>query len=155
MLKHFIESGQQGVTTCVVSKQRWLVATLVSLAFLAACGAKSAEGVREDEIEAFENEMMFGDPPDWVREMDSSADPELEAEYREGEQDGYFVGSDAGLLAGQEGEDCDDMDAHELSDPKLGYDAGKTDGYSEGYAEACAKGFDEFSAEQTQQEEDQ
>ena len=155
MLRHFIESGQQGVTPCVVSKQRWLVATLVSLAFLAACGAKSAEGVRQDKIDAFENELILGGPPDRVRDTDRSADPALEAEYREGEQDGYFVGSDAGLLAGRAGEDCDDMDVHELSDPKLGYDAGKTDGYSEGYAEACARGYDEFSAEQTQQEEDQ
>lgn len=155
MRTFFIAGGWQEKNFRPVLRHRGFVAIVMSFALVAACNAKTAEGVRQEKIDAFENELILGGPPDRVRDTDGPADPALEAEYREGEQDGYLVGSDAGLLAGRAGEDCDDMDVHELSDPELGYDAGKTYGYSEGYAEACAEGYEEFLAEQTQQEEDQ
>ncbi len=150
-----IGCGRQEKSLRPVSSCRWFVATVMSFALVAACNAKTAEGVRQDNIDAFEMELILGGPPERVRAKDRPANATLEAEYLEGEQDGYFVGSYNGLLAGRSGENCEDMNGHELIDSVLGYDAGKTNGYSDGYAEACAEGYEEFLSEQSQQEEDQ
>lgn len=161
IMRHLALSNYLLVPMTRVSKRllfsgcQWITAIGMSFVLLAACG-KTAEGIRQEKIEAFENELILGAPPDRIRDTDGLGDNATgEAEYEDGEQDGYLLGSNDGYMAGSEGEDCDSTIVPDRIDPELGYDAGKTHGYSEGYAEACAEGYEEFSAEQTQQEEDQ
>lgn len=134
---------------------QWITAIGMSFVLLAACG-KTAEGIRQEKIEAFENELILGAPPDRIRDTDEFGDNAIgEAEYEEGEQDGYLLGSDDGYIAGSEGEDCDSTIVPDRIDPELGYDAGKTNGYYEGYAEACAEGYEDFISSQGEQEADE